>query len=200
MKKVNGILERVRKFRMVIQPLILSLPVIILWHFMYVFGWHSTSLKTDEPVVNAILPIIATFHAFLVSFNIYREENSNSRVKALAKKGADDFEAEKEFLELVEDRISTPLKYVLLSTGFIIQIWTTTLYCESYWTGMFSVLSISYVIILIWEVMIDLDDPVHGIWIIKEIPKKWADKARIEKRFVDTFFDKIFGELGWGHW
>ena len=75
----------------------------------------------------------------------------------------------------------------------MVQAWTIFLYYENYQIGFFSVYSVSYIITLIWEVIMDLDDPVHGAWVVKGIPKEWEQSFKIKKRWSDQIFDRIFG-------
>jgi hypothetical protein len=180
---------------MIIQPMILAFPTVVIWHYINGWGWHSTRVA-DEPIVNAILPLIGGFHVFLAGFLLYSKANDITKFKEVICSEEEGVEKnnEKKFLQLAEDRIPQPLKYVLLSTGTLVQLWTASLYYDSYWIGFFSVYSVSYIIVLIWEVITDLDDPVHGVWVVKGIPAAWAKKAHFDKRFVDKVFDNVFGQ------
>ncbi len=186
----------IQKVRLIIQPLFLSFPSVIFWYASYTFGFHSNS-KADEPIVNAILPFIGGVHVFLASFLLYREGSDIRELKKILRRPHTE-ETRRDFMDIAEDMIPIPVKYILLSTGTMIQAWTIFLYYQNYYVGFFSVYSISYIITLIWEVIMDLDDPVHGAWVVKGIPKEWEQSFKIKKRWSDQIFDKVFGTTAAG--
>ena len=185
----TGFKDHLQSIRMIIQPALLAAPACLLWHFLYKHGWHSTP-AADEPIVNAILPILATAHVFLASFVLVRETDDLRKLRAAVKEGD-----KVRFIEIAEDRIPTPMKYILFVTAHFIQGWTISLYYETYWSGFFSVLSVAYMLSLIWEMIADFDDPVNGVWVVKNVPPEWAREADITRRFSDRFFELLKRKL-----
>jgi hypothetical protein len=169
--------------RLIVTPLILASPPVIIWHFLYINGWHSTAVA-DEPVVNAILPGLFGAHVFIAGFVMIRESDDIRKIKRAIREND-----KSTFIEVVEDSIPTPMKYILFVTANLIQGWTISLNYELYWTGFFSVYSVGYMLSLIWEIIADFDDPIHGIWIIKDVPNEWIVEADIKSRISDRFFE-----------
>lgn len=69
------------------------------------------------------------------------------------------------------------------------------LHYELYWTGFASVYSVGYILSLIWEIIADFDDPVSGIWVIKDVPDEWVKEAHIKRRISDRFFEWILKRI-----
>lgn len=175
-----------QSIRMIIQPLFYTLPAVIIWHILYTRGWHSTAIA-DEPIVNAILPALASIHVFIAGFMFLRETGDLRELKRAVRNN------EKEtFLEIAEDRIPAPLKYVLLVSAAMIEAWTISLNYDLYWTGLSAVYSVGYMLSLIWEIISDFDDPINGVWVIKGVPEEWIREARIRRRLSDRFYEYVF--------
>jgi hypothetical protein len=189
-KVVVGFSDRLQGARMVVQPLLMAIPALIIWHFFYKNGWHSTS-EADEPIVNAILPGIFGAHVFLAGWLIFQGKGKDLREMKLAVRNKDKEGNKEKFLILAEDQIPIPLKYVLFTTATIIQCWTISFGYTNYWSGFAAVLSVAYVLSLIWEVIADFDDPFHGVWVIKGVPQDWMQEAKVKRRFSDRVFERL---------
>ena len=174
---------------MIVQPLFLALPAVILWHFFYTSGWHSTA-SADEPIVNAILPALASIHVFIAGFIFLRETADIREMRSAVRQSK-----KEQFLEIAEDKTPVPLKYVLLVSATLIEGWTISLNYEIYWTGFAAVYSLGYMLTLIWEIIADFDDPVNGVWIIKGVPEEWIGEANIKRRYSDRFFERLFNKI-----
>ncbi len=169
--------------RLIITPLILATPPVIIWHYLNMHGWHSTA-RADEPIVNAILPGLFGVHVFIAGFMIIRESDDIRKMKRAVR------QADKAtFIEVAEDAIPAPMRYILFITANLIQGWTISLHYDIYWTGFASVYSVGYMLALIWEIVADFDDPVNGIWVIKGVPDEWIKDANIKRRTSDKFFE-----------
>jgi hypothetical protein len=182
--------------RLVVTPLVLAAPAVLVWHLLYVRGWHSTH-EADEPIVNAILPLIGSAYVFLAGFLFYRE-TADLREMKQAVRCKDQPGSRERFLSIAEDCTPMPIKYVLFSAALLVECWTISLHYEWYWTGFASVGSVGYVLSLIWEVIADLDDPIHGVWVIKGVPEEWLEDAHIKLRLSDRLFEALFGREGRG--
>ncbi len=188
----SGFSSTLQTIRMVVFPMLMSAPALIVWSYLYNNGWHSNP-EADSPIVNAILPWIGSAHVFLAGF-LFLQEGKDIRGLKSAVRNKDEPGSMEKFLQIVEDKVPTPLRYILLVTGNIVIFWSMSLYYQNYWSGFFSVLSVAYIISLIWEVVADFDDPVNGVWVVKGIPKEWIEKAGIKRRFSDRVFEFLFGE------
>ena len=184
MKKISiGFSNYLQSIRMIVTPLILALPSVVMWHYLYTHGWHSTS-SADEPIVNAILPGLFSAHVFIASFMFVRESDDIRKMKRAVREGD-----KSTFIEVAEDSTPIPMKYILFTTANIIQGWTMSLNYELYWTGLASVYSVAYILSLIWEIIADFDDPVNGVWVIKGVPDEWIKETQIKRRLSDRFFE-----------
>src|SRR5262245_1059233 len=107
MNRVRSEFENGFQFaRMVVTPLLLAAPVVWLWHQLHVRGWHS-SRDADEPIINAILPLIGSAHVFLASFLFYREAADIREMKNAVRE-RDKPGSKERFLAVAEDRIPLP--------------------------------------------------------------------------------------------
>lgn len=183
----TGFKSGLQSVRMAVVPFFMSLPSVVLYHVFQSLGLYSGRVA-DEPIINVILPFIGGVHVFLSGVLFFREGDYGEMRRAV--RSGD----KEKFLDLVEDQVPTPLRFVVFVTGSIVILWTLTLYNESYWRGLFSVLSVSYIVSLIWEVIADFNDPVNGVWVVKNIPPEWLEGAKIKKRWSDQLFSKIFKE------
>lgn len=171
--------------RFIVTPLLLAAPAVIIWHYLYTNGWHS-SARADEPVVNAILPGLFGAHVFIAGFMMIRESDDIRKMKRAVREGD-----KTTFIEIAEDSIPLPMRYILFISASIITGWTTSLHYELYWTGFASVCSVGYILSLIWEIIADFDDPVNGMWVIKGVPPEWIQEANIKRRLSDMFFEHL---------
>ena len=182
----NGYLQTIR---LILTPLILTAPAVTIWHYLYIHGLHSTS-RADEPIVNAILPGLLGIHVFIAGFTMLHESDDIRKIRRAIR------ELDKEtFIEIAEDTIPTPMKYILFMSANLIQAWTISLNYDLYWTGLASVLSIGYMLSLIWEIIADFDDPVNGVWVIKGVPEDWIKEANIKRRLSDRFFESLIKRI-----
>ncbi len=188
----SGFSSTLQTARMVVFPLLMSIPALLMWSICYMRGWHSNP-DADGPIVNAILPWIGSAHVFLAGF-LFLQEGKDIRGLKDAVRNKDVPGNREKFLQIAEDKVPAPLRYILLVTGNIVIFWTISLYYGNYWSGFFSVLSVAYVISLIWEVIADFDDPVNGVWVVKGVPEEWIKSAGIKRRFSDRVFEFLFGE------
>ena len=182
---LSGFHSYLQTIRLILTPLLLATPPVIIWHYLYINGWHSNP-KADEPIVSAILPGLFGAHVFIAGFMLIRESDDIRKLKHAIKKGD-----KLTFIEIAEDSIPIPMKYILFTTANLIQGWTISLHYELYWTGFASVYTVGYILSLIWEIIADFDDPVNGIWVIKDVPEEWIKEARIKRRISDRLFDWI---------
>lgn len=183
---LSGFHSYLQTIRLILTPLLLATPPVILWHYLYINGWHSTP-QADEPIVSAILPGILGAHVFIAGFMMIRESDDIRKLKHAVKEND-----KSTFIEIAEDTIPTPMKYILFTTANLILGWTISLHYELYWTGFASVYTIGYILSLIWEIVADFDDPINGIWVIKGVPEDWIKEARINRRISDRIFSWLF--------
>lgn len=183
----NSILQSVR---MIVTPVVLTAPAVIIWHYLYINGWHSTP-QADEPVVNAILPGLFGAHVFIAGLMIIRESEDIRKMRRAVREN--DMAT---FIEVAGDAIPIPMKYILFTTANMIQAWTISLHYEVYWTGLASVYSVGYILALIWEIIADFDDPINGVWVIKGVPDEWIKEANIKRRLSDRFFEWLTRKAG----
>lgn len=188
-KTLAGFSSYFQSIRLILTPLILATPPVVIWHYLYINGWHSTS-QADEPIVNAILPGLFSAHVFIAGFMIIRESDDIRKLKHAVREGD-----KSTFIEIAEDSIPAPMRYILFTTANLIQAWTISLHYELYWTGFASVYSVGYILSLIWEIIADFDDPVNGIWVIKDVPDEWIKEAHIKRRISDRIFEKLVNKI-----
>lgn len=188
-----GFKSVLQSLRMVLWPLFMTAPALILYHICYKNGWHSTR-SADEPIINAILPGLFGLHAFIAGvLLVFREGSDLLQLKAYAKKPEEPGNKEK-FIQLAENQLPAPVKYVLFVSATIIILWTISLSYGSYWSGLASVLSVTYILSLIWEVIADFDDPTNGIWVIRGVPDDWVSEIKIKRRLSDRILDGILAD------
>ena len=190
MKKiVAGFGNNFQLIRLIVAPFILATPPAFIWHYLFINGWHSTSIA-DEPIVNAIIPGLFVLYGIIAGFMLTSGSEDIRKMKHAVR--VDD---KATFIEIAEDSTSIPMRFVLFTSGKIILIWIISLNYEIYWTGLASVYSNGYLFALIWEVIADFDDPVNGMWVIKGVPHEWIKEANTKQRVSDRFFEWLIAKI-----
>lgn len=169
---------------MIFYPFVIAVIPVLLWNFLYKRGWYSPSLRADEPIVNAVFGLFGMSYAIITGFMFTDQRSNMGKLRKAVR-----MNIEEDFLEIVENRNPTTSKFVLFAIAFVIMGWVIIFHYESYWIGFASVYSVGYILTLIWEVIVDFDDPIHGMWVVKNIPPAWIAKANIKTRFSDRFFE-----------
>lgn len=188
----SGFSSALQSVRMVIWPFFMTLPALVLYHICYLLDWHRSG-PSDSPIINAVYPGIFAGHMFFASLFI-RDGSADFRTMKRAVKDREKPESKDTFLLIAEDRLGAPTKLALFTSATIVVLWTLTLdYAQSYWTGFATVVSVAYLLSLLWEVIADFDDPINGAWVIKGIPEEWLKEIKIKPRLSDRILDRLLG-------
>ena len=190
----KGLRGAISLCRLFVQPLINCIPLMIVWHVMYLLGWLHP-LSAEGPMTNADLPDMANAHFMLASFLL---AVSGTRAwDALV----DVFESgdDEKFLRLVRRQATPPPpRFVLLVTGAMTNINRMSLPVHDYWSSFMLVLQLAYVIALIWEMLIEMENPADGVWAILNIPEDLMRKVKnlkLPKRRIDRFWEWLANRI-----
>lgn len=163
-------LEIATKLRLFIRPVIASSVLSLIWYYG-LFQNDVSFLDADESgFTDAIIPILAAFHAIVAGFVLNKVWSEYSAVQRCIR-----ISDKESFLSMRDDRIPIPIHFLLGSLAFMIQGLVMSLHYEGVWAGALSTFCISFVLVMYFEVATNLDNPKKGVWYVGRIPQDWLE-------------------------
>lgn len=162
--------------RLFVRPLIASVMLSALWYFCF-FRYGICFRDADESgFTDAVIPILAAFHAIVAGFALNKVWTEYIIVQRCIKMQDKDG-----FLAIRDDRIPMPVHFLLGSIAFLIQGLVSMLHYEEVVAGIASTFAVSFVLVMYWEVAINLDNPRKAVWYVNKIPEDWFTDSIEEK-------------------
>lgn len=160
-----------------VKPAAASLAIGFLWFFVFRrFGIHLT--QSDESILtDAIIPILATFHAIAAGFVLQRVWDEYSILRRCVRRGD-----KKTFDDYKGERVPMAIHMLLAVMSLLVQGMVMILDYEDAAAGWTVTMSIAFMLTLYWLVATNLDDPFHGAWYIGEIPDHWLSEEGPQSR------------------
>jgi hypothetical protein len=153
--------------RLLINPLILSVLICVLWDVLYFYGIHIS--ESDESAfTDTVIPTLAVFHALFGSLVIGKVWNEYQTVKRCIR-----HQDEEGFKDCMQDRISRAVLLLLFVLSVLIQFSMMILHWDSAFAGFFANFVIALALTLVWEVATNLDNPRKALWYRNIIPEEW---------------------------
>jgi hypothetical protein len=161
--------------RLFVRPLIASVFISCMWYVLLFRNDIHFSEGDGSAFTDAVIPVIAAFHAILAGFVVNKVWNEYTRICVCCKKMDRDG-----FKEIVGNRIPVAIHMLLGSMAIIIELLVMLLNYERADAGCAMTFSVAFVLILYWEVAINLDDPRKGVWYVQRIPPQWLEPDESE--------------------
>ncbi len=167
--------------------MLLSLPIpftvvisLIWYHFLYKNDIHFND-KLESIVTAAWIPTFGILYSLLAAIIISTVWTEYKAMRVAVKKY--DFET---FIDLQDEEMS-PLVHILMLvlSGSILAAFMGFKYPDVI-SGMMLISSTSYLFLLMFFVVREIDDPCSGIWIIKSIHPEWLKIEAKEWRKIRT--------------
>ncbi len=152
---------------MLLRPLGLSVTLSLTWWWLF-FPGINLGRKDETVLTNTLIPVLAAFHAILAAIvmNKVWEEFKTIR-RCIRRKDKEGFR------DSMHDRIPLTLHVLLGVMSFFIIVSVMMIEYESKWTGMFVVGTLTFMLVLYFEVAITLDNPAKAPWYTDKIPTEW---------------------------
>jgi hypothetical protein len=140
----------------------------LIWHFAFFKANFHLEEKMEVISTAAWIPAFALLYGFFTSPLLTKVWDEYKEMRKAVKKN--DLDA---FLDL-RDEEQSPLMYglVILTSLMLIGAFAGVQYPRAI-DGWVVISSMSYLLTLIFCVIMELDDPCAGIWFIRSIPEEW---------------------------
>lgn len=148
-------LKMFKYLKLLLRPLIIAFIGSILWFFIHKKIEFS---KEDEGVFELLLGMVGIAHSVIASFQIQKVANQQDLMyQALQIKNKE------LFLQMECLRIDPIIKFLLFIFSVIFFIVFLLFPFKEIYSGIIVVFITIFVLYLLWEVAVELDDPYHGL-------------------------------------
>jgi hypothetical protein len=172
------------KLRFLIVPLILAVCSTSLWYLLHHQKIIPIIPDADVDYMSSgVISILGIFYAVASGFIISTVWRQFVYVEEAITVGS-----KEEFIRHKNKRIPNTIKimFIIYSCILLFAFYITHVTTSS--IGIFSIFSITYCLVLNFQIIIDLDDPFTGLWIVK-VPKHWQHLVKHDKV---SQFNKLF--------
>jgi hypothetical protein len=161
--------------KLLLMPILISSFGSALWVFL---EEYICIAKGDQGIFEPILSVIGVAHGLIASLQIQKVNNQQDAIKvAFLTKDLALLKAN------IHTRISPVIKLLLFVFSVIFYFIFLVYPFESQMTGIIMTFVVMFILYILWEVAIELDDPFHGVWKITK------------KDIVDAFGEDALKEL-----
>ena len=158
MNKID--LDFFKHLELLIRPTFLALIGTIIWFFIH---RKIEFPKEDKEVFELLLGIVSIAHGLIASFQIQKVANQQDAMyQAL------EIEDKQLFLRMQCLKINPVIKFLLLIFSIIFFIVFLLFPFEKIYSGTIVVFLTIFVLCLLWEIAVELDDPYNGVWKISK--------------------------------
>jgi hypothetical protein len=179
--------------RMIVHCLIMSLPAVLIWRFLYRNGWMMTPVSS-EPFINHIGPFAGIGHFFLIQIISNLQAKKDLVMAAnLPNNGNPGNKAE--YLRLAR-LLPVPMnfKIAVFATAVIVELLAMSIHYGSYPTGLAAVLGCAFILSMVWEMIADTENPIRGVSVTQYPPGEWLREIEtaLSPRLTDRVYDRIY--------
>jgi hypothetical protein len=192
----SGLKNWFQGVRMILHPFLMSLPGVILWHFVYTRGM-GMSIESAEPIINDVKPFVSIGHFFFVTALLTYQLSKLEKVAAACPHNGD-IGDKPEFLRLVRSlALPLPLQTIVFCTATAVELWTIALHYGSYASGLGAVFTVGFILSLAWEGLADSVNPFAGMWVVKDPPEEWRREAELtlKPRISDLVYEWLYRQF-----
>lgn len=170
-------IERRETLKLLRQPFGLSILASLFW---WVVIWRNEwfPMKGDEEMLSSgLIPTIGLFHAILAGHvvNVVWAEYKDA-LRCINSGNREGFKT------CVRERIPYALHFLLGTMSIYLEVSTILYPYEKVISGVYSVFSLTFILVLYWKVATDLDDPRKAPWIAHLIPMEWLPPKKVLKK------------------
>lgn len=161
----------------ILKPSIVSFAIVLLWRLViFPADWHFA--KPYEPILFIVLPLISFIYVIFASVSVNSVFDQYKEVsKSVVRNDIDTF-------LIYRDEQLPILMHILIGAPSLLITSFVLLYdYEAHTiTGMATVFVVSFMLMLIWQIVTELDDFRRSIWFKEKIPPEWL-QIDIETHF-----------------
>lgn len=149
------------------RPLAVSLTGTIIWIFARNSGFLTALSANDEMALTALITTLGLIYWLVAASALATTWAEWSQTEDAALKGD-----AKRFWQLADRRIPKPLKSVLFITSLLLWLSFIFMPFNALPAGIFAIFAVALVLAMVWEVIIDLENPLDGMWKVKNPPPR----------------------------
>jgi hypothetical protein len=169
---------------LLLRPVFAGMVCSFIWYLFYTLT-NVAFNREDLPVFESLLSIIGFAHATIVGVQINKVYTQYQNIQVA--RATSDFSL---FKASTCVRISVVVKGLLVTFSLVFYMIFLVYPFACAYSGIISVWITIFIIVCLWEVSAELDDPFHGVWKLdletlkKEFPKH---KRQMEEIFSSRF-------------
>jgi hypothetical protein len=172
------------KLHFLIIPTILALLSTSFWYLLHHQQIIPIAPDADiDYMSSGVISVLGIFYAVASGFIIATVWKQFVFVEEAIKVGS-----KEEFIRHKDKRIPNTIKIMFVIYSCILLLAFYMTHVSTSTIGIFSIFSITYCLVLNYQIMIDLDDPFSGLWIV-DVPKQWKHLIKHERV---SNFSKLF--------
>ncbi len=154
--------------QLIFKPLVLSLVSTGLWFLIRFLGLGHFIQGDETALSGGTIAFLGVIYALLAAFT-----TANVWSQWVAIEEAVKTKDHQKFLQSKDKRIPGTLKLLLLMLSVFLVVGFYLLYFRNPLPGGFSIFAVTMAVSAVWVVIMDLDDPLTGIWNV-EVPREWG--------------------------
>lgn len=156
----------------------------IYWAWLHYFqpkGWHLGHKTSSEVLVPGLIPTLCLLFGFLAATMLVTVWKEYKMIRSAVKR--QDLET---FIELRDEQISPLVHILMFIQAMSIILCFMIIDYEVPSEGLFCIALCSYLLAIYFVVVVEVDDPCHGLWHIRSIPESWleTDPAKYRQRYL----------------
>jgi FtsH-binding integral membrane protein len=175
-----------RHVRLMIQPLLIATLVALYWRLAWSEQWLSFICKEDVPLVMG-----TAFSMLMLAYSITAGLIFNSSWRKYNKvMGCVLPQDKRTFLLYRDEKMPLVIHLFLGSLSFLLLAVIGLLPYEDCTSGTLAVFLATFIMALVWVVLIQLENPTKSAWLAERLPREWL------KEDVDEYFRLENGDNG----
>lgn len=167
------------KMKLLIKPAILGLVALGIWILLR-FQFGILADKADEGIMaSGTIAFLFFVYGLMAAFIMAKVWTEWREIETAVRE-----RDEKKFVDLKDQRVPRTLKMLLIIFSIFIAVAFFLSGFQNSIKGVFSVFAIVFMLTVVWEVLMDLDDYFTGEWNIDihALPEAWQSKYFGEKK------------------
>ncbi len=149
-------------------PILIAIGISLAWYrWIYKTEFHFGE-KLEGIITAAWIPEFGILYSLLVAIAINTVWMEYKSIRTAVKRY--DLET---FIDLVDEDLSPLVHTMVLVASFAVLAGFLFLKYPDPWSGGILVFGVTFLLVLMYAMILEIDDPCAGLWFIKSIPQEW---------------------------
>lgn len=169
-----------RHLPIIVKPMVWSVLLATFWSLII---WESKigfSRESENPLLFIVLPLVSFIYVIFAGIavsSVFDEYKELSRAVV----GKD----KKSFMLHRDEQLPIVMHILLWVLSTILIVMILLFNYTSFLAGLFTIFSVTFIVVTSWVVCVDLDDYIKSIWFKERVPKDWLEED------IDKFFEDL---------